>query len=126
MSFPLREFFKRLKEIFDVGLSTRSSEATLTSLRNTVSANDYGKLTIDLGIARTDVVIATLVHGFRVMAYSTGAVFTLKLIDATKSGLTQADLPVGAEITDFEPTNLLLTNTAQAGLSLTLLVFRRV
>jgi len=92
----------------------------------TVSANDYEKLDIDLGVARTDEIIATNVHGFRILRRTAGATFELKMINATKTPLNQNDLPDGSGLTEFEPTNLLLTNVAQAGYSLTLVVFKRV
>jgi len=88
-------------------------------------SNDYEKIVLDLGTARTDVVVATNVISLKILRFTTGAIFTIKFIDATKSGLTQEDLPIGAEIVNFMPTNVLLTNTAQTGLSLELLVFRR-
>jgi len=48
------------------------------------------------------------------------------MIDATKSALNQDDIPDGGGLTDFEPTDLLLTNAAQAGYTLTIVVFKRV
>jgi len=92
----------------------------------TFSANDYEKMEIDLGVARTDEVIATKIHGFKIIRRSVDALFELKMIDATKTPLDQDDIPDGGGLTGFEPTNLLLTNTAQAGKTLTLVVFRRV
>jgi len=92
----------------------------------TVSANDYEKLDIDLGVARTDEVIATNVHGFRVLRRTAGATFELKMISAAKTPLNQNDIPDGGGLTGFEPTDLLLTNAAQTGYTLTLVVFKRV
>jgi len=122
MSFPLREFFRRLREL----IAGIASETTLKSLRDTISANDYDKLVIDLGVARTDAVIASHVHTLRVLRFSSGATFSIKLFSATKPALTQEDLPAGSEVVELEPTSVFLSNAAQAGLSLTLLVFRRV
>jgi len=122
VSFPLREYFRRLRE----ALAGVASEETLRSLRNTVSANDYTKLTLDLSEARTNVEIATRVHSLRVLRFSPGATFALRFFAPTKDVLTQEDLPAGSEIVELEPTSIFLTNTAQAGLTLTLLVFRRV
>jgi len=92
----------------------------------TISANDYEKLNIDLGIARTDEVIASNVHGFRILRRTAGATFELKMIDATKDSLNQDDLPDGSGLIEFEPTDLLLTNTAQAGITLKLVVASRI
>jgi len=106
-----------------VGLA---KEATVATHMKTISANDYEKLDIDLGVARTNAVIASSVHGFRILRRTAGAVFELKMIDATKSPLTQDDIANGGGLVDFEPTNLLLTNPAQAGYTLTIVVFKRV
>jgi len=92
----------------------------------TISANDYEKMVVDLGTARTDEVIASKVHGFRILRRTAGATFELKMVDATKTPLDQDDIPDGGGLTDFEPTNLLLTNAEQAGKTLTIVVFRRV
>jgi len=95
-------------------------------LARTVSANDYEKLDIDLGVARTDEIIATNVHGFRVLRRTEGAKFELKMIDATKTPLDQDDIRDGGGLIEFEPTDLLLTNPAQTGYTLTIVVFKRV
>jgi len=92
----------------------------------TVSANDYEKIEVDLGVARVDEVVASSVHGFRILRRTAGATFEVKMVDAAKTPLNQDDIPDGGGLTEFEPTDLLLTNTAQAGYTLTLLVFRRV
>jgi len=103
-----------------------AKESTLLVLIRTQSANDYEKLDIDLGVARTDEVIASNVHGFRILRRTAGATFELKMIDATKTPLNQDDIPDGGGLTGFEPTDLLLTNTAQTGYTLTIVVFKRV
>jgi len=115
-----------MAEIFRRLISAPELLEKLTTLERTISANDYEKLDIDLGIARTDEVIASNVHGFRILRRTAGAVFEIKMIDATKSPLNQDDLPNGAGLTDFEPTNLLLSNPAQSGYTLTIVVFKRV
>jgi len=91
----------------------------------TVSANDYEKLDVDLGTARTNEVIARNVHGIRILRRTEGATFEIKMIDATKTPLNQDDLPDGSGLVGFEPTDLLLTNTAQPDRTLTLVVFKR-
>jgi len=101
-------------------------KAVLAPLTKTISANDYEKLDIDLGVARTDEVIARNVHGFRILRRTEGAVFEIKMIDATKSPLTQDDIPDGSGLVEFEPADLLLSNPAQAGYTLTIVVFKRV
>jgi len=92
----------------------------------TISANDYEKITIDLGVARTDEIIAGNVHGFRILRRTAGAKFEIKMIDKTKTPLNQEDIPDGGGLTMFEPTDLLLTNPAQSGYTLTIIVFKRV
>jgi len=114
-----------LMEAFRTVIREEIREAIVTQA-NTISANDYEKIEIDLGIARTDEVIATNVHGFRVLRRTEGAVFDIKMIDATRSPLNQDDIPDGGGLTEFQPTNLLLTNPAQSGYSLTIVVFKRV
>jgi len=104
----------------------RRMKAVLSPLVDTISANDYEKLVIDLGVARTDEVIARNVHGFRILRRTAGAKFRIKMIDATKTPLDQDDLPDGGGLTEFEPTDLLLTNPAQSDYSLTIVVFKRV
>jgi len=103
-----------------------AKESTVLVLVRTQSANDYEKLVIDLGVARTDEVIASNVHGFRILRRTAGATFELKMIDATKTPLNQDDIKDGEGLTNFEPTNLLLTNIAQSGYTLELIVFKRV
>jgi len=128
-SHDLRKVFREvLREELSTGDPTKSQPyggAILTHM-NTISANDYEKLNIDLGIARTDEVIASNVHGFRILRRTTDATFELKMIDATKTALNQDDLPDGSGLTEFKPTDLLLTNAAQTGKTLTIVVFKKV
>jgi len=113
-----------------VGLAKETTLSSISGIvtvhMKTISANDYEKLNIDLGVARTDAVIASNVHGFRILRRTAGAVCEVKMIDATKTPLNQDDIPDGGGLVEFEPTDLLLTNPAQTGYTLTLVVFKRV
>jgi len=119
------DFRKLIREELTSGDATKREPSCGVHMR-TESANDYEKMVIDLGTARTDEVIAKSVHGFKVLRRTAGAVFEIKMIDATKTALNQDDIPDGGGLTEFEPTNLLLTNPTQAGYTLTLVVFKRV
>jgi hypothetical protein len=84
---------------------------------------DYNLLTIDLGVAQTDVLIATNVTYLKVISATSGATYSIKLFDTTKPSLDQTIIPAGAEITGIRRANIYLTNSAQAGYTLKLLVF---
>ena len=89
-------------------------------------ANKVEKLSLDLGTARVAVSIATLGLSVTVLDKSTGA-FTLTFVfaDASTASFTNAELTNG-DILDFEFAALTLTNTAQADVTLKLLVDKRV
>jgi hypothetical protein len=85
--------------------------------------SDYNLLTIDLGVARTDVLIASNVIYLKVISATSGATYSIKLFDTTRPALDQSIIPVGSEITGIRRANVYLTNTAQSGYSLKILVF---
>jgi hypothetical protein len=89
-------------------------------------ANDYKKHVIDLSIARTDELIDTNVHSLKIVSYTTGATFSIKLFSPDKDALTESDLPPGSEIINLEPCNVYLSNPSQTGATLTIIVFKRV
>jgi len=85
--------------------------------------NKATKLALDLGTARTNVEIASDIIGFQVLSYTTGATFTLTLVFADDSSITldQTELSP-TDYVDFNIDTLRLTNPAQSGYSLVLLV----
>jgi hypothetical protein len=89
-------------------------------------ASDYNILTIDLGVARTDELVADNVVTLWIVSYTSGATFSIKLFDTTKPGLTQADLPPGTVIERLRLARVYLSNPAQAGYTLRLAVLRVV
>ena len=88
--------------------------------------NAYNVITIDLGTANTDTLIASNVIYLKILSASTGATYSIKLFSTTNDALDQTILPQGAEITGIDNANVYLTNTAQTGATLKILVFRRV
>ena len=89
-------------------------------------ANDYRVITIDLGQARTDELVASNVVSFNVLAVDTGATASMKLFSTSNDAINvPSDLDAGDGIADLDGAELYITNTAQAGKSLKLLVFRR-
>jgi hypothetical protein len=89
-------------------------------------ANDYDLLTIDLSTARTDVLIATNVISLYVVDASANATYSIKLFSTDRPALDQSVLPVGSGIERLERANVYLSNTAQSGAYLKLLILRRV
>lgn len=90
-----------------------------------LSNTGYAKLEIDLSVARTDKLIVASMQSLRVLGATAGATYEIKLVDRTAVALNQADLPIDAELNNFAPTFLFLTNSAQADKTLTLLVLGR-
>lgn len=85
--------------------------------------NKAEKLTLDLGDARTDIEIATEVIGFQVLSYTTDSTFSLELVfaDGTSITLNESELSP-TDYVDFNIKTLKLTNSAQAGKTLVLLI----
>jgi hypothetical protein len=140
---------------FDVALSTRASEATLQSIRDRLPssltnsgnlkigmmedaiglsrdssvrvnyANDYDLLSIDLSTARTDALIATNVITLAIVSYTSGATFSIKMFNTSKPALNQSILTPGTVLERLEQASIYLTNTAQSGYTLNILVFKR-
>jgi len=85
--------------------------------------NKATKHSLDLSLARDHVKLAEDICGFTVLSYSGAATFTLTLIfkDNSTIDLTQADLAAKDEV-KFQIKELQVTNSAQPGLSLVLLL----
>ncbi len=113
--------FMKLQNL-DVALSSRASEAT--QLMH--FANDYNPLTIDLGIARTDELIESNVIAFCVVDATSGATYSLKLFNTTKPAIDQSIAKPGFCLERLALANLYLTNSAQTGYVLKILVLKRV
>jgi hypothetical protein len=89
-------------------------------------ANDYDLLTIDLSTARTDALVASHVVSMCVIDASVGATYSFKFFDVSKPSLDQSILPKGACIEKLNRANVYLTNSAQSGLFLKLLIWKVV
>jgi hypothetical protein len=87
-------------------------------------ASDYDFLNIDLSTARTDQLIASSVIAFYILDASSGATYSIKLFSATKPALDQSVLPKGSGIERLAKANLYLTNTAQSGAYVKILVLK--
>jgi len=88
--------------------------------------NDYDYLTIDLSTARTDALIASHVVSMCVVDASAGATYSFKFFSTAKPAINQSILVKGACIEKLNRANVYLSNTAQSGLSLTLLLWKVV
>jgi len=93
--------------------------------------NRVDKLVIDLGVARTNVsilpdAIKKYVVDLTILDKGTGT-FTLRIVnmDGTTTDFTQAELSNGDKISS-EIQDILLTNSAQSGLTLKLVVASRL
>jgi len=114
------EIFKYALEKFGA-----TKETTLIELLRGLLPNRHSKLVVDLSTARTDAVLITSAVGFKILSRSAGATFSLKL-HIGSDYLTQADIADKEGIEVFAPSDLMMTNAAQVGLSVTILVLRRV
>jgi hypothetical protein len=89
-------------------------------------ANDYDLLTIDLSTARTDALVASYVVSMCIVDVTPGATYSFKFFDVSKPALDQSILPKGACIEKLNRANVYLTNSAQSGLFLKLLIWKVV
>jgi len=89
-------------------------------------AHKARKLTVDLGTARDNVHLEGPITALRILDKGTGN-FTLHLefFDGTKFDLTQAEVSNG-DLFRWDIEDLRITNTAQAGLTLKLIVEMQV
>ena len=108
----------------DENMINPATEETLNSFMQKKFMNKHKVLDIDLGTARTDEVIATNCSGFIILSRSANATFQIKL-GANSDYLTQDDLKDHEGITEFELSDLIITNSAQSGESVKILAFVR-
>jgi hypothetical protein len=97
--------------------------ATQTSLIFYVRrAHKAEKIVLDLGVARTSSVIASDIVAVTVLDKGTGTyTLTFHFYDGTELSLTQDEISSG-DLFEWDIAKLMLTNTAQAGVTLKLLV----
>jgi hypothetical protein len=97
---------------------------TLTSLLP-ITASDYNIISLGLSSARTDALVASNVIYLKVLESTTpGAVYTLKLFDPSKPGITQEIAPPGTSIERLRRASIYVSNPAQpSGVKLDLFVF---
>lgn len=92
----------------------------------TAGFNDYDIIELDLSTERTDELIASNVVSFTILSVDSGATAQLKLISTDKDPFTiPDDLDVGDSVSSAIPFDMYLTNTAQSGLTIKLVVFKR-
>jgi len=85
-------------------------------------AHKAEKLTLGLGVARTKIKIATKIVAVTVLDKGAGSfILTFHFYDGTELTLDNTELAT-SDVFEWDIESLLLTNTAQAGLSLKLLV----
>ncbi len=89
-------------------------------------ANDYKLLNIDLGTARTDALIIDNVISFCVADVSAGATYSLKLFSTASDPIDQSIASKGFCVERLALAKIYLTNTAQSGYYLKLLVMRLI
>jgi len=87
-------------------------------------ANDYDILSLDLGIARNDALIASYAVSMCVVDATSGATYSFKFFSTSKPALDQAVLGKGVCIEKLNRANIYLTNPSQSGYFLKLLVWK--
>jgi len=89
-------------------------------------ANGYKVLSLDLGTARTDEKVAENVVGFTILDISSGATASLKLFSTSNDAIVVPDdLGPGDGISYLQGADLYVSNTAQSGATLKLIVLTR-
>jgi hypothetical protein len=101
-----------------------AKEQTLSALYASLVAVDYDLLTIDLSVERSDELIATNVISLTIASATADARYSIKLFSPTKPALTQDVLPPGSTIERLNRANVYLSNPAQPGSTLTILVLK--
>jgi len=93
-----------------------------SALKGRFNPNKAAKSTLDLGTARDHAKIGEDIIGFQVLTYSDGATFnlTLKFVDGDMD-LDQTELMAG-DLIPVSCKELQLTNTAQAGKNIKLIL----
>jgi hypothetical protein len=121
-----REYYKRAITYAEIVRSWDIAPKldTIASLLPGLTASDYDIISLDLSIARSDVLVAQNVIFLKVLESTPNALYTIKLFSPDKPALTQAILPPGAQIERLRRANVYVSNPAQpAGYKLDLLVF---
>jgi hypothetical protein len=98
---------------------------SILSLLPGLTASDYNIISLDLSVARTDVLIASNVIFLKVLESTTSnASYTIKLFDPSKPPITQSMLPPGGVIERLRRASVFVSNPAQpTGYRLDLFVF---
>jgi hypothetical protein len=101
-----------------------AKEQTLSALYSGLIATDYDLLNIDLSVERADELVATNVISLTIVSATGGAQYSIKLFSPTKPALTQDILVPGTTIDRLNRANIYLSNPAQPGSTLTILVLK--
>jgi len=110
---------KRLKELVE-----KLRRVLREELGVYIIARDYDLLVLDLGVERSDELIATNVITLSIISATSGATYSIKLFSTDKPALSQDILPPSTTIERLNRANVYLSNPAQAGASLKILVFK--
>jgi len=95
-----------------------ATEDTLAKRR----PNDYDVVDVDLGTARDNVAMGW--SGIQLQIIRKGGTFSLRFNSTAKPEIRDTDLADG-DLIDMEFTEVYLTNSAQAGVTLRAIVFKR-
>ena len=98
---------------------------SILSLLPGLTASDYNIISLDLSVARTNVLVASNIIFLKVLESTTStAEYTLKLFSTAKPGITQDILPPGSMIERIRRASVYVSNPAQpAGTKLDIFVF---
>ena len=107
-----------------IGLAREGTLRDIASQVAGLSASDYDIISLDLSVARSDVLVASNVIFLKVLeSTTTNAVYSIKLFSTDKPPLTQSILPPGATLERLRRANVYVSNPPQPGSKLELLVF---
>jgi hypothetical protein len=96
----------------------------ISAMLRGLTASDYNIISLDLSVARTDVLIASNVIFLKVLESTTStALYTIKLFDPSKPGVSQAVAPPGIVFERLRRANVYVSNPAQTGARLDLFIF---
>jgi hypothetical protein len=85
---------------------------------------DYDIISLDLSVARSNALVADNVIYLKVLESTTSrALYSIKLFDTSKKDITQDVLPPGSDIRWLNRAKVFVSNPAQPGSKLDLLVF---
>jgi hypothetical protein len=86
----------------------------IITLLTGLSASDYDIISLDLSVARTDVLIASNVIFLKILESTTAnALYTIKLFSTAKPGITQEIAPPGTVFERLRRANVYVSNPAQ-------------